>query len=133
MPPRKVAPGKAAGKKKAIAVKKVRSKHGTRVARSITCRSCGAKDTIHFAPKDPKDVLCRKCAAEKIGVADADANIYPEARLACIECGEIESTRWDEPETFVCEDCRAGIFTKQGDKSKQAERVSKKVLRKRAP
>ena len=48
-------------------IRKVRSEHGTRVARSIQCSACGERDTIHFAPKDPSRVLCRRCAADKLG------------------------------------------------------------------
>ena len=113
--------------------RKIRSEHGTRVARSIVCRSCGATDTIHFAPKDPERALCRKCAAQLLGIADADASIYPKRKLTCAECGKHEETRWgeDDPADFRCKDCLAGIFTKHGDKTKGAAKVKKGVLRKR--
>lgn len=112
-------------------MRKIRTEHGTRVARSIVCRNCGAKDTIHFAPKDPAGALCRKCAAELLGLSDQDASIYPERNLTCITCGAVEKTQRSDPTTFECRDCRAGIFTKQGDKTKGAERVSKKVIRRK--
>ena len=56
---------------------KVRTAHGTRVARAITCVRCGARDTLHFIPRHEERALCRKCAAEELEVADADAGIYP--------------------------------------------------------
>ncbi len=111
--------------------RKIRSEHGTRVARSIVCRSCGAHDTIHFAPKDPARALCRKCAAQLLGVEDAEAGILAKRKLTCVECGRVEDTRWTEVDMFRCKDCLAGIFTKQGDKTKGAEKVKKGVLRKK--
>lgn len=117
--------------KKSPPVRKIRSEYGTRVARSIVCRSCGKKDTIHFAPKDPAGALCRRCAADLLGVADHDAGIYRERNLTCITCGAVEKTHYEDDATFECRDCRAGIHTKQGDKAKGAERVSKKVIRRK--
>ncbi len=115
-----------------VAVQKVRSAHGTRVARSIVCTSCGAKDTIHFAPRDPDRALCRSCAAKILGAVDADANIRAERHLECIKCGRGFNTSWEEPETFECTDCRAGIETVQKNRANKAQRVSGKVLRVRA-
>src|SRR5687767_10999569 len=111
--------------------RKIRSEHGTRVARSIVCRNCGAKDRIDFAPKDPERALCRRCAAELIGVEDPEASIVAKRKLTCIECRKIEETTWDEEETFRCKDCLRGIHTQQGDKAKRADRVKKGVLRKK--
>jgi hypothetical protein len=111
--------------------RKIRSEHGTRVARSIVCRNCGATDRIDFAPKETARALCRKCAAELLGVEDPEANIFKKSKLTCIECGDVHETTWDEPETFRCKDCLAGIHTKQGDKSKGAARVKKGVLKKK--
>ena len=56
---------------------KVRTTHGTRVARAITCVRCGEKDTLHFIPRHDTTALCRKCAAETLEVADRDASIFP--------------------------------------------------------
>ncbi len=56
---------------------KVRTEHGTRVARSITCVRCGADDTLHFIPRHEARALCRKCAAATLDVADTDAGILP--------------------------------------------------------
>jgi hypothetical protein len=111
--------------------RKIRSEHGTRVARSIVCRNCGAKDTIHFAPKEPARALCRQCAAELLGIDDPESNIFAKRKLTCIECQRIVETTWDEAETFRCKDCYLGIYTKQGDKTKGADRVKKGVLRKK--
>ena len=119
--------------KKPAPVRKVRSPHGTRVARAVVCRNCGKKDTIHFAPKDPADALCRACAAELLGATDPDAGINVERRIKCVTCGKFEDTTWDGDEAeYACRDCYAGIHTQQGDKTKKAEKISKKVLRKRS-
>jgi hypothetical protein len=111
--------------------RKIRSEHGTRVARSIVCRSCGAKDTLHFSPKDPARALCRKCAAEFLGIEDEEAGIVAARKLACSLCGKLEQTNWEEEASFQCKDCLAGIHTQQGDKGKKADRVKKGVLRKK--
>ena len=107
--------------------RKIRSEHGTRVARTIVCRNCGASDTLHFAPKDPARALCRKCAAEMLGIEDEDASIVAQRKLTCIQCGKLEETRIEHAESFLCHDCFRGIYTKQGDKTKGAERVKKGV------
>lgn len=112
--------------------RKIRSEHGTRVARSIVCRSCGAKDTIHFAPKEPARALCRKCAAQILGIADEEAGIVRKRKLTCIECGKIEETTLEGAHgEYRCKDCFAGIHTKQGDKTKKAAKVKKGVLKKK--
>src|SRR5262245_17817481 len=105
--------------------RKIRSEHGTRVARSIVCRNCGAKDRIDFAPREPDRALCRQCAAELLGVEDKEASIVAKRKLTCTECGKVEESSWEENETFKCKDCLAGIHTQQGDKGKRADRVKK--------
>lgn len=112
-------------------VRKVRSPHGTRVARAIVCSRCGADDRVHFAPRDASRALCRKCAAEVLGVEDPDAGIRKERVLTCTECGKEERTSYDKEAPFVCRDCAQGIWTQQGDRSKTAERLGKRgrVLR----
>jgi hypothetical protein len=60
-------------------IQKVRTPHGTRVARRITCTVCGAGDTIDFAPRDPSEVLCRKCAFAKRGRARSGRRRGPHA------------------------------------------------------
>lgn len=56
---------------------KVRTHHGTRVARTVRCVRCGAEDTLHFIPRHEARALCRKCAAETMAVPDRDAGIFP--------------------------------------------------------
>lgn len=113
------------------AVRKVRSPHGTRVARSITCNRCGKSDTVAFAPRDASRALCRKCAAETLGIEDREAGIRVERTLTCTDCGKEELTTFTGEDPFLCRDCAQGIWTKQGDRSKSAERLGKKgrVLR----
>lgn len=111
-------------------VKKVRTEHGTRVARAIVCTECGAKDTVHFAPRDESRVLCRKCAAQLLGVSDRDAGIRPEREHECCECGRREVAAWRGEDPFVCSDCRCGILSHQQNRTKKAERVGEgRVLR----
>ena len=113
-------------------VRKVRSEHGTRVARSIVCSQCGAKDTIHFSPKDPKRALCRKCAADLLGVEDPDTRVGSQVTFVCAQCGRTGTTqdklRAKEP-GYLCVDCLRGIESNQEHKTKRAARVSKKVVR----
>ncbi len=115
------------------AMNKVRTAHGTRVARRITCASCGKADTIDFAPKDPSRVLCRKCAFEAYGVLDPDDVSLRTHRVRCGVCRKMFDRVVDPKHTesglATCSDCRAGIETAQGDKSKTATRVSPKVVR----
>ncbi len=113
------------------AVRKVRSKHGTRVARAITCARCGERDTVAFAPRDPDRALCRRCAADQLGIEDVEAGIVVERDLTCTECGKEERTSYAKEEPFLCKDCARGIWTKQQDRSKSAERLGKRgrVLR----
>jgi hypothetical protein len=112
-------------------VRKVRSEHGTRVARSIKCSACGAKDTIHFAPRNPAHVLCRKCAADLLGVEDPDTNVHALHPFVCASCGRSGMTqaRIDPDRDFICKDCLAGIESRQEHKTKSATRVSNKLLR----
>ena len=110
-------------------MRKVRTDHGTRVARSIACVACGEKDTISFAPRDASRALCRRCAAEHLGVTDPEAGIRGDRPLTCTSCGREQETAWREPETFQCRDCVMGIETQQQDRSKRAHRTSQGVLR----
>lgn len=106
-----------------VEVAKVRTAHGTRVARAIVCTACGKKDTVHFAPRDMERVLCRRCAAEVLGVGDRDAGIRPEKAMTCTECSRIEMAYWRGDDPFLCKDCRQGIYSNQQTRSKKAERV----------
>lgn len=111
-------------------VKKIKNVHGTRVTRSIVCAECGAEDLVHFAPRTGARVLCRRCAAQVLGISDSEAGIVPERDLTCTQCGRLERSSWDQPETFACRDCRKGIHSHQRDRSKSAERVGKgRVIR----
>lgn len=113
-------------------VRRVRTEHGTRVARAIVCSACGAEDRVHFAPRDAAQALCRKCAAQLLGVVDEASNTRPERTLTCSECGKEELTTWNRDDApFQCKDCVQGIWTKQQDRSKGAERLGEggRVLR----
>ena len=112
-------------------VQKVRSEHGTRVARAITCSSCGERDTVHFAPRDPKRVLCRKCAADLLGVDDPDTEVGSLHPFVCAQCRRSGMTahRLTGKKPFLCKDCLLGIETRQENKTKAATRLSKKVVR----
>ncbi len=117
-------------------IQKVRTPHGTRVARRITCTSCGANDTIDFAPKDPAEVLCRKCAFEKRGVVDPDDAEVRTRRVQCTMCQRwyervVDPQRPNNDVSAVCTDCKNGVETKQQERSKVATRVSAKVVRAR--
>jgi ribosomal protein L34E len=112
--------------------RKVRNDHGTRVLRSIICAACNAKDTIHFAPKDPKRALCRKCAADLLGVEDPDTKVGSDFPFKCAQCGRKGITKdraKAESGDYLCADCIRGIESNQENKTKSAVRLSKKVVR----
>ncbi|MFO0723633.1 MAG: hypothetical protein U1E65_07635 [Myxococcota bacterium] len=118
-----------------LALRKVRTEHGTRVARRIKCTSCGSEDTVDFAPRDPSAILCRKCAYEQRGIVDPDDKAVQEKRQACRVCGRwfvlpFDPTGADRP---ICTDCKAGIETKQGDRTKDATRLKSGVIRTKRP
>jgi hypothetical protein len=113
-------------------VRKVRTEHGTRVARAIVCASCGARDTIHFAPKDPAKVLCRRCAADLLGVDDPDTEVGSLHPFTCASCGREGMTRVRMEaggRDFLCKDCLLGIESKQKTRATRATRLSNRVLR----
>lgn len=122
-----------AGPKRGKVVRKVRNEHGTRVARRIRCASCGAEDTIDFAPKDPSQVLCRRCAFDQYGAIDPDDPSVRRRSTTCPECRRsfeaVISLRHPEPP--ICPDCRAGIISQQQHRTKKAVRLSAKVVRAR--
>lgn len=113
------------------AMRKVRTAHGTRVARAIVCSACGKDDTVPFSPRKSTQVLCRRCAAEYLGVPDEESGIRIERVLTCTECGKEERTSYVGDDPFQCKDCLLGIWTKQQDRTKSAERLGTKgrVLR----
>ena len=70
-------------------VKDVRSPHGTRVMKTITCSRCGKQDTIAFVPKKGEQpVLCRDCAEETLGVTDENARRTEDKIEVCESCGK---------------------------------------------
>ncbi len=113
------------------AMRKVRTPHGTRVARAVVCSYCGKEDTVPFAPRKSTQTLCRQCAADLLGVPDEESGIRLERDLTCTECGKEERTSYTGEDPFQCKDCMLGIWTKQQDRTKTAERLGKKgrVLR----
>jgi hypothetical protein len=100
------------------------------VARTIICSSCGARDTIHFAPRHKK-VLCRRCAADLLGVDDPDTDVRSPKPFVCAACGRAGMTqaRIRPGKEFVCSDCLHGIESQQDRKTKAATRLSSRVLR----
>jgi hypothetical protein len=116
-------------------VRKVRTAHGTRVARRIVCSKCGASDTLDFAPKDPSAVLCRKCAFDQHGVVDPDDPSVRMRRVTCTECKKSFEAAIDpeRSDPIVCSDCRAGIVSQQRDRARGAQRLSARVVRARRP
>jgi hypothetical protein len=109
---------------------KVRTPHGTRVARRVVCTECGNSDVLHFVPRQKERVLCRPCAAKHLGVADPDSGIFPEHDVTCASCGKHETSRHERLEGHLCGDCRAGIVTQQGTRALTGEVVGKgKVVR----
>ncbi len=110
-------------------VRQTRNTHGTRVARAIVCNHCGASDTIAFAPRRPERALCRKCAANLLGTADEASNLHPKQDLTCTECSRVENTRWDDPSTFRCADCRQGIVSQQKRRAARGIRSANGVIR----
>jgi CxxC-x17-CxxC domain-containing protein len=116
-------------------VRKVRSEHGTRVARRVVCSECGKHDVIDFAPRDLKMALCRECAFEKLGISDPDNPAHQLFPVTCVTCGKKTKVPFlpQDPNDVECADCYRGIETQQGNKTKTASRVSKKVVRVRRP
>ncbi|GEM_PF-4357418 len=49
-------------------VRRQRNQHGTQVGTSIRCTRCGAQDQVPWRPHSLDRILCRRCAAEIIGV-----------------------------------------------------------------
>ena len=109
--------------------RKVRSEFGTRVARKVTCSACGAEDTIHFAPKDDERALCRRCAADRLGVIDVEANIGPERRERCDRCGlfVVRVCTFEDP--LDCKEHARALSLRQKDRARSAERSANGVLR----
>lgn len=131
--PRKEAPGERAPKvgeaRPLVKARKVRSEFGTRVARKVVCTACGAEDTIHFAPRSEDGALCRRCASERLGVIDPDANIAPDQKVRCERCGIFVHKPCDYEDPLDCKEHARALALKQKDRSRTAERSGKGVLR----
>ena len=100
----------------------MRSPHGTRVHRKVTCSKCGAEDTIHFAPKPGQNPLCRRCAAELLGVTDRDASIVPESREKCDRCGLFVPKVCTFEDPLDCREHARALAMKQSERSKTGTR-----------
>ncbi|MEO1229034.1 MAG: hypothetical protein AAFZ18_09030 [Myxococcota bacterium] len=109
--------------------RKVRSPFGTQVARKVTCSSCGAEDTIHFAPRPGQQPLCRRCAADILGVVDAEANIGPEHREKCERCELFVVRPCDFEDPLSCPEHARALAMKQGQRSRSATRTASGALR----
>lgn len=117
-------------------VKKVRTPHGTRVIRAITCTGCGKSDTVDFAPRKMDTVLCRTCAFEKLGIRDRDQAEHRQHAITCSLCHRQAEVPFlpRDPATATCKDCHLGIESRQEARSLSAKRISGgRVLRVRAP
>ncbi len=102
-------------------VREVKTKHGTRVSRRITCVRCKADDREAFIPRNAAQMLCRKCAASELDIADPAAGIRPEKEATCDECGRVEMTTFLDVDPYLCRDCHRGIYSNQDDRNKRAE------------
>lgn len=116
-----------------------RTPFGTRVATAIVCAQCGKKDHIGFRPKPGARALCRACAAAVLDVHEVGEVKRPTlVRVVCSRCGredQIPARRASEEEP-LCHDCARGIYSRQGDRSKSAERRKSGTLlsrRRRSP
>jgi CxxC-x17-CxxC domain-containing protein len=112
-------------------VRKVRSAHGTRVARRVVCASCGKTDIIDFAPRDVSTALCRDCAFQQLRFRDPDNPAHFAHTITCATCGRIAKVPFEpkDPSAVECPDCYRGIESKQENRSRRAQRLSKKVVR----
>lgn len=115
--------------RKLISARKVRSPHGTQVARQITCSSCGVTDTIHFSPRPNQQVLCRKCAAEQLGVVDQEANITGKKQEKCGRCGLFLNRICKHDDPLDCTEYSRALAMRQGNRAKTAIRASDGVVR----
>lgn len=110
-------------------MRKVRTKHGTRVARAIVCSACGQRDIIHFAPRDNEKALCRRCASDLLGVEDPDTAVGSLHPFVCATCKRPGTTQRRVTPGFVCNDCLRGIESKQGERARRGTRTAKGVVR----
>lgn len=114
-----------------VTIQKVRNEHGTRIARRIVCIECGADDTVHFIPRDPATVRCRKCAYEQLSVHDPDDSALHQHGYNCTRCRRPFSLDKPakDPATVLCSDCFHGIESKQQNRTQKGKRVSADIVR----
>lgn len=116
-----------------IKARKVRSEFGTRVARKVVCSACGAEDTIHFAPRKDEAAMCRRCAADRLGVIDQDANIAPDRSIRCERCQMYVRKPCDFEDPLDCKEHARSLALRQKDRTRTAERTGGGVIRVRRP
>ena len=75
-------------KKPGQSIRSVRTPHGTRVMRSITCTRCGKSDTLSFVPKDNHGMFCKDCAALDLQVLEESPIRKDEKLIRCMDCGQ---------------------------------------------
>ena len=102
-------------------VRKVKTPHGTRVSRAVTCAACGSEDRVDFVPRAGQPVLCRACAAQKLGVEDREAGLVPQEERQCPECNRTMTVDRDAPDDFLCKDCHRGIHVPNRARLEAAE------------
>jgi CxxC-x17-CxxC domain-containing protein len=102
-----------------------RTPFGTRIAQAITCVECGKKDHIGFRPKKGARTLCRECAAALLGRVEAGQQKPRELRtIVCAHCKREAQVPANLPDdiALLCRDCFNGIYSYQGDRTRDAER-----------
>jgi len=108
--------------------KTVRERYGTKVAFRVTCTACGKDDTLPFVPRAGRDVLCRACAEEKLGVVNHDA----DSAGFTFDCGNCGVEAWipRKPKRegpLLCRNCLEGIEDANPERLHGAAVVDKKV------
>lgn len=102
-----------------------RTPFGTRIAAAIVCVECGKKDHIGFRPKKGARTLCRACAAALLGRIEAGQQKPRELRsITCAHCKREAQVPAGLPDdiALLCRDCFNGVYSYQGDRTKDAER-----------
>lgn len=69
-------------------IRSVRTPHGTRVMRSITCSRCGKTDVLSFVPKDNRAMFCKDCAALDLEVLEESPIKKNDKLIRCMDCGQ---------------------------------------------
>jgi len=86
---------------------------------------------VHFAPRDPSTVHCRKCAYEQLSVRDPDDSDLRNWAYDCSRCGRSFELgkRSEDEKSVLCNDCFRGIESVQQDRAKRGKRVAEGVVR----